>query len=120
MDLNNLEPEQIKQLIGILQTLVSSDQPATKKKTNSRVKKTAKPKVKKSTNKFDTMPEMNLHKEDVAIDKKLHKYGPTPRRSAFKPLKVVCRVCGKSEMVDPTIIESADRYKCNKCAISAG
>jgi hypothetical protein len=121
MDLNSLEPEQIKQLIGILQTLIpSSDKEVNTTSKKEPKKKAVKPKVKKNTNKFDNMPEMHLHKEDIEIDRKLNRFSPTPRRGEFKPLKVVCRVCGKSEMVDPSIIESPDRYKCNKCAIAAG
>lgn len=124
-----LDKDDIKALIAILQKGLTDDDTDVIEETE--VKHKTRPKVKKNTssnkstkkkfnNKFDNMPEMHLHKEDIEIDRKLNRFGPTPRRGAFKPLKVVCRVCGKSEMVDPTIIESPDRYKCNKCAIAAG
>lgn len=123
MGLNN---DDIKQLIAILQRGLTQDETdpdhvTTEKKTKAR-KKSAETKPKKPVriNMFDQMAESRMHKEDVAIDKKLNKSPPTPRRDEFKPLKLVCRVCGKTDAVDPSIIESADRYKCNKCAISAG
>jgi hypothetical protein len=124
MGLNN---EDIKQLIAILQRGLSSDDVANEQEPEV-VKPRAKPRAKTTTKKdsprrvniFDQMPESRMHKEDVQIDKKLTRSAPTPRRDAFKPLKIACRVCGKTETIDPSIIESVDRYKCNKCAISAG
>jgi hypothetical protein len=126
MGLNN---EDIKQLIAILQRGLSSDDVDNEQQTEV-VKPSTKPRAKAKTttkkdspkhvNMFDKMPESRMHKEDVEIDKKLTRSAPTPRRDAFKPLKIACRVCGKTESIDPSIIDSADRYKCNKCAISAG
>jgi hypothetical protein len=122
MGLNN---EDIQQLIAILQRGLAQNEETddelvtTKKKakTKSTTTKETKP---KRINKFDQMPECRMHKEDVAIDKKLHKAPPTPRRDEFRPVRIACRVCGQTEAVDPSIIESTDRYKCNKCSISAG
>ena len=120
-----LDNEDIKQLIAILQRgLVddnADDAPPTPKKTKGRPKDTATKQEKpKRINKFDQMAESRMHKEDVAIDKKLNRTAPTPRRDPFKPLSVSCRVCGRTETVDPSMIEGIDRYKCNKCASSAG
>ena len=66
------------------------------------------------------MAEFNMHKEDVAFDKKVAKQPPVPRTRKYIPIKVKCRVCGKEESVNPMLIESADRYKCNKCSSMAG
>lgn len=123
MGLNN---EDIKQLIAILQRgLTDSDPESTETISPKKHKKTSKQTKNKQENpkrqnKFDTMPERAMHKDDILIDQKLIKSPPTPRREAFVPLKMVCRVCGKTEDVDPSMIESPDRFKCNKCAISAG
>jgi lysyl-tRNA synthetase class I len=121
MDLSN--PEEIKKLISLLQTLVdqnskeSDDEPESKIKT-----KTARSgNKKKMKNKFLDMPEKNMHKEDSAIDKRLNVHPPTLRNRKFIPVEVTCRSCGKKEKVNPAIVpESTDRYKCNKCSSSAG
>lgn len=125
MSLNN---EDIKQLIAILQRGLSED---TDSSTNEEVeekitKKATRPKQPKGSkktkfqNKFLDMAESRMHKDDIEIDRKLSKYPPTPRTRQFVPLSVVCRVCGRTEKVNPAIVESPERYKCNKCASSAG
>lgn len=122
MDLNN--PKELKKLISVLQDLLnqsseesSDEEPVSKIKT-----KTARSGNKKKTkNKFLDMPEKDMHKNDSEIDKKLCKNPPTPRTRKFKPVQVNCRVCGKTESVSPDVIpESTERYKCNKCAATAG
>jgi hypothetical protein len=122
MALNN---DDIKQLIAILQKGLV-DEPATEDKpikpTTQQTKK-SKPKDKKPQreNIFEDMPEMQMFKSDVSIDEKLRKFPPTPRTRAFKPVKVVCRVCGKKESISPSLFqESTDRYKCNKCSTVPG
>lgn len=75
---------------------------------------------KKSYNKFESMPEYKMHKEDVAIDKKLNVAPPSQRSRTYKPIDVRCRVCGRVESVSPSLVDSADRYKCNRCSASAG
>lgn len=135
MDLNTNNPDDIKQLISLLQKLlpVEDSQEQTKsKRSKSRKRKvdefnnpniqTKSPKrIEQTKNKFLDMPERNLHKEDTEVDKKLSKHPPTPRNRHFTPVDVRCRVCGKHESVNPAIIpESKDRYKCNKCSSSAG
>lgn len=74
----------------------------------------------KFVNKFLEMKEAGMHKSDTEIDKKLNKYPPTQRNRAYEPVKVKCRVCGKTESVHPSIVESRDRYKCNNCSTSQG
>lgn len=136
MDLSKLEPDQIKALIGLLSALLPSDQEITEEAPKKTIKK-RKPKkeevvqtgvVKEArskakgggVNRFDKMPEKNAHKEDIAIDKKLCKYPPTERSRPFEFVKVQCRCCGKTEKVNPGLVWDRERYKCNKCAISAG
>jgi hypothetical protein len=72
-------------------------------------------------NKFDSMQEARMHKEDIAIDKKLSIMPPVPRARPFELVDAICRVCGKKERVNPVLIsDTLDRYKCNKCATGAG
>jgi hypothetical protein len=118
-----LDNEDIKQLIAILQRGLTPDDSdeieAPQKKTtrNSKPKAAAKPKTK---NKFDNMPEFEMFKEDTEFDRKIKKPLPSARLRAFEPIKVRCRVCGKNEKVAPNLVESIERYKCNKCSTGAG
>lgn len=127
--MDNLSPDQIKAMISMLQTMLNSqvteDQQDAEESENQPdilTNKSVKPK--KSTNrqnKFNSMPEMNMHKDDVAIDKKLKVQPPVPRARPFKMLKVVCRVCGRNDEINPALlVESPSRYKCNNCSTSAG
>lgn len=106
-----LDKEDIKQLIAILQKGLSD---------NDYVSEDTKPQRPKNQNKFDSMSESGMHKDDVEIDRKLRKFPPTQRSRNYKPLKIRCRVCGKEELINPTLVESVERYKCNKCSTSAG
>lgn len=130
-----LSNDDIQQLITILQKgLSDSQEKPTKKKSinkkkqnieqeeNTPVMKTKSVKIKSNNhNQFLTMGVKDLHKEDTKIDKALSKFPPTPRTRKFKPVDVVCRSCGKKDSVSPSLLhDSADRYKCNKCAGSAG
>lgn len=119
-----LDKDDIKQLIAILQKGLMDDSPQDVDVAPVRdvVKKTRakKPKIKQSTNKFDSMMEANMHKEDVEIDRKLNVLPPVQRSRDYKPVKVRCRVCGRDELVNPGLAESTERYKCNKCSTSAG
>lgn len=130
MDLENLgaNPEQIKQLISLLSSLLPSEN--TKKtataedadEPNSAIKtKKVRQNKKKSVNKFLNMPEANMHKDDIEIDKKLQKFPPTARNRPSSLVSVTCRVCGKSEEI-PTVLasESRGRYKCNQCSTNPG
>lgn len=127
MDLNLSNPEQIQQLINALQALLPKNETDNKKssknKNNIKTKKTksGKNNDEDHENKFLSMPEMNMHKSDTKIDKKLAQQPPTPRNRPFKYIDVACRSCGKKEKVNPKILpESADRYKCNNCSTNAG
>ena len=123
MALNN---DDIKQLIAILQKGLLNEEETEPVKP---VKKTKK--VKKETNqnaniqtkenKFVTLGLDSLHREDIAIDKKLRKNPPTPRNRTFHAISVRCRSCGKQESISPSLLyDSPDRYKCNKCSSSPG
>lgn len=123
MDLENLSnnPEQIKQLIGLLQSLLPQDD-QTNSVAKTKAKKTKKPKTKADNNKFLSMPEMSMHKDDtVKFDKKVVVQPPTPRVRTYTSIEVVCRSCGKKEKINPALLaDSVDRYKCNTCSTSAG
>jgi hypothetical protein len=142
MDNKELNPDQIQQMIRLLQsmlpatdsTTITSQEPEKKETTHDiKPKKQTKSKSNTSTNKggaskftthhnkFIDMPEMHMHKEDIAIDQKLITHPPVPRARTFKFVNATCRVCGKKENVNPMLItDSLDRYKCNKCSGAAG
>jgi translation initiation factor 2 beta subunit (eIF-2beta)/eIF-5 len=124
-----LDKDDIKQLIAILQKgLIDEDPDQSQENSKPKPKKQIATKNTQKTKKgnrqykniFESMPEHNMHKDDVLIDQKLKRFPPTQRSRNFKPLSVKCRVCGKTETVNPSLIESSDRYKCNKCSSSAG
>ena len=132
-----LSNDDIEQLIAILQRGLSKD---TDESSDKKITKNKKPvsadddiesvspmKTKKikisgnNKNQFLTMGFKDLHKEDIAIDKALNKFPPTPRTRKFKAINVVCRSCGKKESVNPVLLhDSIERYKCNSCSRSAG
>jgi ribosomal protein L31E len=136
-----IDQNDFKQLISLLQKLVeNSDAVQTKnndhptstdeaptKKVNKRRKTNNQKSVSKSKgitkefhNKFLQMPEARMHTEDIEIDKKLNKFPPTSRGRKYTPINVRCRICGKNEEVNPSLVESLDRYKCNKCCSIPG
>lgn len=116
-----LDKDDIKQLIAILQKGLTEDsEDDTIDVGVEPVRKKAKKTKSKKVNLFDTMTESRMHKDDVEIDKKLNKLPPTQRSRNYKPIKVKCRVCGKEESANPSLVESIDRYKCNKCCTSPG
>ena len=124
--------ETIEQIVDLLRSLVD-DEPekeeevetkpkrrTTKKKsTTARTKKTTQSKA-ISTNKFDSMPERNMFRDDVAIDRKLSVQPPSPRTRTYSTIAVTCRSCGKREEVNPGLVHDATRYKCNTCSQSGG
>lgn len=131
--MDNLTPDQIQQMIAMLQAMLPKTTPSNPDAEKisddiAEVDHTEKIKTRPSkkisggfSNKFDEMMEARLHKEDIEIDKMLAVHAPTPRTRRFEPVRVTCRVCGKSETVNPTALsESKDRYKCNTCARSPG
>jgi hypothetical protein len=132
MDNIQLNPEQIQQMILMLQQMLPSNVEQTesvKKPKKSKSSNKMNPiKTKKFNmtnheheNKFLEMSEMNMHKSDAAIDKKLNKFPPTPRSRPFELVTATCRVCGRTEDVHPKLVlDSLDRYKCNSCSTSQG
>ena len=128
--------ETIEQIVDLLRSLVEEEdtqenpKPVTKKKktakktankkTTRRKTPTAKVDDKESTNKFLSMPEMHMFKDDTLIDKKLQVSDPCPRTRSFNTISVTCRMCGKSEQVNPVLVSEKTRYKCNVCASSGG
>jgi DNA-directed RNA polymerase subunit RPC12/RpoP len=114
-----LDKDDIKQLIAILQKGLSDDDSEKHQENNKPKSRTTKRNT-EHQNLFESMPEHNMHKDDVLIDQKLKRFPPTQRSRNFNHMSVRCRVCGKTENVNPSLIESADRYKCNRCSSSAG
>lgn len=125
----NYSPQEIKQLIQLLQQMLPKDtEESISSKSDDdfieskiKTKSIRSDKISNRKNKFLDMPERNMHKSDTAIDKKLSINPPTPRNRKFNSANVKCRICGKQEKVSPSIVpEPADRYKCNNCSTSAG
>lgn len=119
-----LDKDDIKQLIAILQKGLVDDQVDTPEPQTQRKRRTNKSSntttEKKFVNQFDNMTESKMHKDDIEIDRKLNRLPPTQRSRNYKPLMVTCRVCGKQESLNPALVESVERHKCNKCSTSAG
>jgi hypothetical protein len=116
----DLTPDQIQQMIQMLQAMLPKEDKEKSEPTASNTNYTRTHK-KEFINKFDQMQESRLHKEDIAIDKALSVYGPTPRTRQFDPINVQCRVCGKKESINPNMLHDApSRYKCNECSRSPG
>jgi hypothetical protein len=141
--LDSMNEEQIKNMIVLLQTMLSSKsvedkkpestaevkKPEKKKKTNKQnvSDKKNKPKNKygyqssPDDNKFLSMSEANMHKDDARIDALLCKHPPVARSRTFEYVDVKCRLCGREEKVSPGILtDSPSRYKCNKCSAIQG
>tara|TARA_B100002019_G_C21274933_1_gene604908 strand:- start:9699 stop:10121 length:423 start_codon:yes stop_codon:yes gene_type:complete len=134
-DIKN-NPEQIKQMIALLSSMLEDSDTEPKTKRRSTKKKTTKKKTtkKKTTttrkpkqakslavNKFDQMSESGMFKENPEIAKKLYSKPPMKRRPKKELIAVKCRICGKQEEVSSSLISSGkERYKCNKCSSSAG
>ena len=129
MDLNELgkNPEQLKQLISLLQQMLPSNEESEDSDVSDEFSSVMRTKGQKSrsktkhTNKFLSMRERDMHKEDTKIDKVLCKNGPVARTRDFSMIKVTCRVCGKTEEINPSLLfDAPNRYKCNNCSTSAG
>ena len=107
-DLNSLTNEQLGLMIQMLQKTLNDRTPA--KETKS-----------ERPNKFLDMAELHSHKSDSIIDKQLNIHPPTPRTRQFTPIKVRCRVCGKEEEINPSLLATEkNRYKCNSCSSIPG
>lgn len=119
-----LEKEDIMALIAILQKGLTDDEEGVKSQDVPDTKSKRKTRTSSnefSTNKFDSMAERNMHKQDTEIDKKLWGNNqPIERNREFQQVAVQCRVCGKEDTVNSILVEGKERYKCNKCASSSG
>lgn len=119
-------PEQLKQMIGLLSSMLeqaeTQDTEDTQSVDNSALKNKRSKKPQGSTiNKFDQMPEASMYKENPKIVEKLYSKAPIKRRPKKSLVKVKCRICGKEENISSSLIHGGvDRYKCNKCSSSAG
>ena len=123
----NVDPDKIQAMISILQSMLETPEPPSApvaQDHNPEKFTQIKPSIKNTNtwNKFDKMMEKHMHKEDIAIDKQLAIHPPVPRTRIYEPISVKCRVCGKTEEINPQVATSAeiDRYKCNGCSISPG
>ena len=132
------DPDQIKQLIGMLSSLLPKEDEESGAKTKPRKKrakkktaktttsrrnttKTARKNTKGTINKFVDMPESQMFKENPNVAKKLYQQPPMKRRSSKRKISVTCRICGKREEISSGLLHGdADRYKCNKCCSNAG
>lgn len=121
-----VDADKIETLISVLQSMLSPSEDTTDSVVKEKPKKNRKRttnniQTKTPINKFDSMSEKHMHKNDVLIDKKLNRLPPVPRTRSFAMIDVRCRVCGKEEEISPALlVESKDRYKCNRCSSSAG
>lgn len=112
------DPEKIKDLIAMLSALLPKQEQNT---TSAETIPTKKINTKqKRENRFLSMPEAKMHKDDCEIDKKLQKYPPTARNRPVNYVNVRCRVCSKVENVAESLIDASDRYKCNNCSRAPG
>lgn len=120
--MDNLSPDQIKQMIELLQSMLPDEQKQYKISNNKNTSKhnSKKQNKKQYKNKFDEMMESSLHKEDKKIDEMLSIHPPTPRTRKFDPVEATCRICGKNEKINPIFLDAQDRYKCNACSRSSG
>jgi exonuclease VII large subunit len=127
-----LKNDDIKQLIAILQRGLSD---SNEEEDNAITRPAKKRKAKevqsnnidiennktKRINKFDAMMERDMHKNDSKIDQLLSVHPPTTRSREFDPVRVQCRVCQRTEDVNPNLIlDSPGRYKCNRCSGAPG
>jgi hypothetical protein len=127
-------PEQLKQMIGLLSSMLeqiesndteedaSGSKSQKQKPPINKINKSKKiKKTERTINKFDAMPESSMYRENKEIAKKLYSKPPIERRPKKDLVQARCRLCGKLEKVSPSlVIGGADRYKCNKCSSSAG
>jgi hypothetical protein len=128
-DLNELlkNPDQIKQIIGVLSSLLDAAQQADDNKVPETkaarsVSKTKKTKTKiQRENKFISMPEARMHKEDPELAQKLYKQPPIARNRKNQTMKAKCRVCGREEKIQSSLLYGGiERFKCNKCSTTPG
>jgi len=75
-------------------------------------------------NRFFSMPEASMHKEDTEIDKKLWKDRiPSERNRPLALVKVRCVGCNREFEVSPELIPPTDgnessKFRCNRCILN--
>jgi hypothetical protein len=124
-----IDKDDLNNLVTLLGKLVEKLGDSDKKPVEEQQKTTNKKQSKKRTpslktkkqkenfyNKFCDMAESKMHKSDTEIDKKLNRFPPSERTRKYIPVNVVCRVCGRRDQINPSLVDSIERYKCNKCA----
>jgi hypothetical protein len=123
-DLNNLVTllNKLVEKIGESDKKPAEEQKIIKKKQSKKRTPSLKTKKQKENfyNKFCDMAESKMHKSDTEIDKKLNRFPPSERTRKYMPINVVCRVCGTRDEINPALVDSIERYKCNKCARTPG
>lgn len=73
----------------------------------------------KGINMFDKMPERNGERRDIAVDKKLSVFEPTPRRGQANLVEVECRRCHTTETIPPGLVLNAKSYICQSCILDS-
>ena len=71
-------------------------------------------------NLFESMDEMNEHKEDTEIDKMLNVTPPTKRNRNPNLVEVSCALCGRTDKVSAVLVTDSGRYTCNGCQTRGG
>lgn len=129
---NSLSDEDFNTLKRILNPSESTTTPASTKKRRGRGKRKRKRKRKElpsSSNDFMngirlSPSESEELKEAREFDKSIGVQQPRKRQATGRKsskIKAKCRVCSKEELIYPSYLPlEASRYKCNKCACSAG
>ena len=129
--MGNVDTDKLKQLLyAMIETLDGNDSepnqkdesPATNQvqpqQTNNKPRRS---RYGGGENLFLSMPEKDMHKNDVEIDKKLAPKQLTARNRKSTEIDVKCRVCGKEQKISQSLlIDGVHRYKCNDCSRSAG
>ena len=128
--MGNVDTDKLKQLLyAMIETLdgetsESSEKVEETKDVNPNAQQPKNPRRKRyggEENLFLSMPEKDMHKADVEIDKKLAPKQLTARNRVSTEMDVRCRICGKEQRVSKSLItDGAHRYKCNDCSRSSG
>ncbi len=128
--MGNVDTDKLKQLLyAMIETLDGDNSPSPSPETETPqespnkqvVNNVRKKKYGTQENLFLSMPEKDMHKNDVEIDKKLAPKQLTARNRRSTEVDVKCRVCGKQQTISQSLItDGVHRYKCNDCSRSSG
>ena len=113
--------------------MLLADQPTKKKRRRGKggrkkhLRNKVSPPPQKGSNDFDhqmqTIKLTSSEKEELKLASKMDaETKPSPRSSRRRSttVEVSCRVCGSQEKVSQAVVYDVSRWKCNKCASSAG